>query len=107
MGIMLDCAERIERMTLDLLDLSRIDREISGDYVPGAGLLACTRLVHSRLTLDVNLHVHVDDKALASGRPGDMNHVFMNVIDNALRASELAAWSRYAEASTTTTTTIS
>jgi signal transduction histidine kinase len=86
MGIMLDCAERIERMTLDLLDLSRIDREISGDFSPGAGLLTCTRMLESRVAVDVAFRAEVDDKAQASGRAGDMNHVFMNVIDNALRA---------------------
>jgi signal transduction histidine kinase len=86
MGIMLDCAVRIERMTLDLLDLSRIDRESSGEFAPGAGLLACTRMLASRLGQDVELRTEVDEKATASGRAGDMNHVFMNVIDNALRA---------------------
>jgi signal transduction histidine kinase len=84
--IMLHCAERIERMTLDLLDLSRIDREVSGDFAPGAGLLVCTRMVESRLTFDVQLRAEVDDKATAAGRAGDLNHVFMNLIDNALRA---------------------
>jgi signal transduction histidine kinase len=86
MGIMLDSAERIERMTLDLLDVSRIDRELSGEFAPGAGLLACTRILESRVTFDVQLKVDVDDKVIANGRAGDMNHVFMNVIDNALRA---------------------
>jgi signal transduction histidine kinase len=86
MGIMLDCAVRIERMTLDLLDLSRIDREVSGEFAPGAGLLACTRMLASRLGQDVELRTEVDDTVIASGRAGDMNHVFMNVIDNALRA---------------------
>jgi signal transduction histidine kinase len=86
MGVMLDCAERIEQMTLDLLDLSRIDREISGDFAPGAGLLACTRMFGPRLSSEIELRTHVDAKAQASGRAGDVNHVFMNVIDNALRA---------------------
>jgi signal transduction histidine kinase len=86
MGMMLDSAERIERMTLDLLDVSRIDRELSGEFAPGAGLKACTRILESRVTFGVQLKVDVDDKAIATGRAGDMNHVFMNVIDNALRA---------------------
>ena len=86
LSIMLDCAERIERMTLDLLDLSRIDREVSGDFSPGAGLMTCTRMIEPRLTFDVALKVEVDETVMTSGRAGDMNHVFMNVIDNALRA---------------------
>jgi signal transduction histidine kinase len=40
----------------------------------------------SRLGHNVELRTEVDEQAIASGRPGDMNHVFMNVIDNALRA---------------------
>jgi signal transduction histidine kinase len=86
MTIMLDCAERIERMTLDLLDLSRIDREVSGEFSPGAGLRLCIRMLESRVTSDVLLRTEIDDKVVTAGRPGDMNHVFMNVIDNALRA---------------------
>lgn len=86
MEIMLDCAERIERMTIDLLDLSRIDREVSGDFAPGFGLLTCTRMLASRIGPDVELVTDVDAKAMTSGRAGDINHVFMNVLDNALRA---------------------
>ena len=48
MTIMVDCAERIERMTLDLLDLSRVDREQQGDFHPGIGLLASARILSSR-----------------------------------------------------------
>ncbi|HKU40795.1 MAG TPA: ATP-binding protein, partial [Polyangiales bacterium] len=86
MAIMLECAERIERITLDLLDLSRLDREESGEFAPGKGLLACTRMVIPRLTLGIELRSEVDDKAQISGRAGDVNHAFMNVVDNALRA---------------------
>jgi signal transduction histidine kinase len=86
MGIMLDCAERIESMTLDLLDLSRIDREVSGDFTPGSGLLSCIRMSASQLGGGVELRSEVDDKVIASGRAGDMNHVFMNLLDNARRA---------------------
>lgn len=86
MAVMLDCAERIERMTLDLLDLSRIDREATGDFAPGAGILSCVRMLQARVTAGVQLLVDVAEKSLAAGRQGDVNHVFMNVIDNALRA---------------------
>lgn len=85
LGIMLDCAERIESMTLDLLDLSRIDREVSGDFAPGSGLLTCTRMFAAQLE-GVELRSDVDDKIVTSGRAGDMNHVFMNLLDNARRA---------------------
>ena len=87
MDVMLDCAARIERMTLDLLDLARIDRDSNGEFAPGSGLLACTRMFAARLDgKTIELDTEVDVLAMASGRAGDVNHVFMNVIDNALRA---------------------
>ncbi len=86
MGIMLDCAERIERMTIDLLDLSRIDREENGEFQPGAGLLACTRMLASRLPINVVLRTDVDETSVVMGRAGDVNHVFMNILDNAIQA---------------------
>ena len=86
LGLMLDCAERIERMTVDLLDLSRIDRELSGEFSPGNGLLACTRMFGARITHEIELRTDVDQATLAVGRAGEMNHVFMNVLDNALLA---------------------
>ena len=74
-------------MTLDLLDLSRIDREVSGEFAPGAGLLACVRMLSARLAGgDIEFRTDADDKSLSSGRAGDINHVFMNVLDNALLA---------------------
>jgi signal transduction histidine kinase len=87
--VMVDCAQRIEGMTLDLLNLSRSDRELSGSFAPGSGLLACTRVFAARLeSCRVELQSDVDVQAMTSGRAGDLNHVFMNVIDNALRAVE-------------------
>ncbi len=87
MDVMQDCAERIERMTLDLLDLSRIDRDPGGTFSPGVGLLACTRMFGARCTdKAVTLDTDVDPWATSTGRAGEINHVFMNVIDNAFRA---------------------
>lgn len=88
MEVMVDCAQRIERLTLDLLDLSRIDRASNGDYAPGSGLLACVRMFAARLDGgNIELDTEsVDVLAMATGRAGEINHVFMNVIDNAVRA---------------------
>jgi signal transduction histidine kinase len=84
--VMIDCAERIERLTVDLMDLSRVDREQGGLYRPSDGLRAAIRLVRARLPSQVSLEESVEDAPEIQGRPGDMNHVFLNLLDNAARA---------------------
>jgi signal transduction histidine kinase len=87
--VMIDCAGRIERMTLDLMDLSRIDREAGGEYRPSDGLRAAVRMLHARLPSGgVEVEDQVQDSGTTHGRPGDMNHVFLNLLDNAARAVE-------------------
>jgi signal transduction histidine kinase len=86
MDVMIECAERIERMTIDLLDLSRIDREPQGEFRPGTGLMAAVRLVSSRLPASIRVSTNVDEDAVLLARPGDVNHVFLNLIDNAARS---------------------
>ena len=86
MDVMVECAERIERLTQDLLDLSRVDREEGGKYRPSDGLRAALRLFRTRASEGVNIEDDVETSAMIDGRVGDMNHVFMNLLDNALRA---------------------
>jgi signal transduction histidine kinase len=86
MDVMIECAERIERLTQDLLDLSRVDREEGGDYRPSDGLRAALRLFRTRAAEGVTIEDDVETSDIIQGRVGDMNHVFMNLLDNALRA---------------------
>jgi signal transduction histidine kinase len=86
MDVMIDCAERIERLTHDLLDLSRVDREEGGKYRPSDGLRAALRLFRTRAADGVTIEDDVETSDVIDGRVGDMNHVFMNLLDNALRA---------------------
>jgi signal transduction histidine kinase len=88
MDVMIDCAQRIERLTVDLMDLSRVDREESGTYRPSDGLRAAIRLVRARLPASITIEEEIADAPLIDGRAGDMNHVFLNVLDNAARAVE-------------------
>jgi signal transduction histidine kinase len=84
---MLDCSERIQRITNDLLDLSRVDRAEVATFKPGEGLASAVRLVATRLDgRDMSLDVEIDGNTELRGRPGDMNQVFMNLLDNAARA---------------------
>ncbi|MEM6960322.1 MAG: ATP-binding protein [Myxococcota bacterium] len=107
MDVMMDCATRIERMTADLLDVSRIDREQSGPFSPGSGLLAAVRLVQARLTDGTRFDLAVDESTVLEGRAGDMNHVFLNLVDNAARAKpggcvRIRGWATGADALTDT-----
>jgi signal transduction histidine kinase len=84
--VMIDCAGRIERLTRDLMDLSRVDREVDGPYSPSDGLRAAIRLIRARLPEGVSLDERIEDGRIAEGRAGDINHVYLNLLDNALRA---------------------
>lgn len=86
MEVMHGCARRIERMTVDLLDLSRVDREEQGAFRPGQGLASAVRLVSAGIGSDVEVDAEIDETATIRGRPGDVNHVFLNLVDNAARA---------------------
>jgi signal transduction histidine kinase len=87
--VMIDCAGRIERLTRDLMDLSRVDREADGQYSPSDGLRAAIRLVRARIPEGVSIEERIEDGLTLEGRPGDMNHVYLNLLDNALRAVQL------------------
>lgn len=86
--VMIDSAERVERLTRDLLDLSRVDRESLSRFRPGDGVRASLRLITTRLPGSVAIESDIIDDIEIEGRAGDMNHVFMNLIDNAVRAVE-------------------
>lgn len=84
--VMVDCAERIERLTRDLMDISRVDRERSGAFNPSDGLRSAVRLAKARVIGNAMIEDDVRDGAFIEGRAGDINHVFLNLLDNAIRA---------------------
>lgn len=84
--VMIDCADRIERMSRDLMDLSRVDREPSGSFSPSDGLRSAVRLAKARVHGMVSIDDQVQDCTPIEGRAGDINHVFLNLLDNAIRA---------------------
>ena len=86
LGVMHDCAQRIEQMTDDLLDLSRVDREEQGIFRPGEGLAAAARLASASAPTSVTVETEIDERSELRGRAGDLNHVFLNLADNAARA---------------------
>jgi signal transduction histidine kinase len=84
--VMVDCASRIELLTTDLMNLSRVDREIGGAYRPSDGLRAALRMIRARVDEAVTVEEEIEDAVAIEGRAGDMNHVFLNLLDNAVRA---------------------
>jgi signal transduction histidine kinase len=85
---MIDSSERIHTLIKDLMDLSRVDQEAVARLRPADGVRACVRLVEARLQGAVQIDVDIDDALELEGRPGDLSHVFLNLIDNAARAAE-------------------
>ena len=81
-----DCIGNIDRTTVDLLDLSRLDRASEGEFAPGAGLMSAVRLMSTQMADNVDVFTDVDEAPVIMGRAGDLNHVFLNVLENAARA---------------------
>jgi signal transduction histidine kinase len=85
---MIDSGERINTLIKDLMDLSRVDQEVVSRFKPADGVRSCMRLIEARIQGSVSMDADLDDAVEIEGKAGDMNHVFLNVIDNAVRASE-------------------
>ena len=85
---MLDSGERINTLVRDLMDLSRVDKEVLSSFKPAEGVRACMRLIEARIQGSVHIEAELDDTIEIQGRAGDLNHVFLNLIDNAVRAAE-------------------
>jgi len=86
LDVFVDCAHRIERITLDLLDLSRVDRQEVASFRPSEGLAAAVRLLSARVPAGVTFETSIDESPAIEGRPADLNHAFLNLVDNAARA---------------------
>jgi signal transduction histidine kinase len=81
-----ECATRIDRFTKDLLDLSRIDNVEADSFSPARGIQSVIRMMSATRVGTVKIDADLDQTIQMKGRLGDMNHVFMNLMDNALRA---------------------
>jgi signal transduction histidine kinase len=90
LDVMSDCTARIERLIVALLDLSRLDREEQTTFKPADTIRASVRLVQARLRREARISEEIEDDLELRGRPGDMGHVFLNLIDNAVRAIDEA-----------------
>ncbi|MBX3248451.1 MAG: response regulator [Myxococcales bacterium] len=86
LDVFIESAKRIEETTVDLLDLSRVDRQAEDDVRPGAGLGAAIRLLSARISTGVIIDQAIDLEPTLRGRPAELNHAFLNLIDNAAHA---------------------
>ena len=87
-GAMIDSGERINTLIKDLMDLSRVDQEVISRFRPGDGVRSCMRLIEARIQGSVVMDADIDDSIEIEGKAGDLSHVFLNLIDNAVRAAE-------------------
>jgi signal transduction histidine kinase len=86
-GAMIDSGERIHTLINDLMDLSRVDQEGVARLRPAQAVRACVHLIEARVQGSVQIETELDDTLELEGRPGDLSHVFLNLIDNAVRAA--------------------
>lgn len=84
----IESGDRIEQQIADLLTLSHVDQESNAHFRPAEGVQSCVRLLRARARSGVTIEVDLRDSAELQGRPGDVGHVFLNLIDNAVRAAE-------------------
>lgn len=87
-GAMIDSGERINTLIKDLMDLSRVDQEVVSRFRPAHGVRSCMRLIEARIQGSVQMDAELDDTIEIEGKAGDLSHVFLNLIDNAVRAAE-------------------
>jgi len=81
-----DSLGRIERVTRDLLDLARVDREPHARWDPNEAVAAAVRLLGARGAA-AKVELALGPVAPVQGRPAELNQIVLNVIDNALKAA--------------------
>jgi signal transduction histidine kinase len=86
LDVAVDSLGRIERVTRDLLDLSRVDREPTATWDANEAVAAAVRLLEAR---GVKARVEMSLGAVAPvfGRAAELSQIVLNVVDNAVKAA--------------------
>ena len=83
-------AERLQRLVIDLLDLSRLEEQQNSDRTPRADLHSTSYLAHKGEAEDKGIDLVLDDRSTPNDNcytnmePSDASLIFDNLIENAI-----------------------
>ena len=86
LDVAIDCAQRIDRLVGDLLDLGQPDRDGARLWDPHEGIEAAIRVLSHRAPESVAIHRRFGFAGRVMARPAALNQVFVNLLDNAIAA---------------------
>lgn len=82
-----DCGRRLAALVDDLVNLSGMDRGARSIFDPQDGLKTAQRLISTAANGKVQLSADLGPSVEIEGYAGALNHVFYNLLDNAVRAA--------------------
>jgi signal transduction histidine kinase len=82
----IECAERINRLVGDLLDLGQPHRDGPQLWDPHEGLSAALRLLSHKASPKVQIRQKLEFQGQIEVLPAAINQIFLNLVDNALLA---------------------
>lgn len=81
-----DSANRIDRMIVELLDFTNLDRASFRDWDPTEGVSSTLVLLDHQVASGVRVVTDYQFRGTVQGRAGPLNQVVMNLLDNAFKA---------------------
>jgi len=81
-----DGAERCKQIILDLKNFSRLDEAVVKEVDLHEGINSTLNILHNKIKNKVTVHKEYGDIPKLSCYAGQLNQVFMNIIDNAVQA---------------------
>jgi signal transduction histidine kinase len=88
----IECAKRISGLVGDLLDLGQPDRDGPQTWSPQEGMETAMRVIAHRLPPNYQIRRKLGFPGQVVARPAAINQIFLNLLDNALRAAGDDGW---------------